>query len=92
MDDKYGIVVFDVTEDAEGLFTATSPQLPGVCVVHRDLDRIIEDMPDIMRLWFRRNRGMEITVYKGPSKRRDRTLKISAIPVPAEIAAQALAR
>ena len=90
--DKLEIVVFEVRQDADGLYTATSPQLAGVCVVHRDLDRIVEDMPNITSSWFQRNRGMDIRVYTGPTETSDEMTKFPVIPVPAEIAAQALAR
>jgi hypothetical protein len=89
---QYEIVVFEVRRDADGLYTATSPDLTGVCVAHRDFDKIVNDMPDITRLWFKRNKGIDISVYQGPTETSDNTVKIPVIPVPAEIAAQALAR
>jgi hypothetical protein len=90
--DKYGIVVLKVVQDRDGLYTATSPQLSGVFVAHRDLDKILDDVPNIMRLWFKRNKGTDIEVFKGPVHHSDGTQMISMVPVPAEIAAQALAR
>lgn len=90
--DRYGIVVFEVRQDTDGLFTATSPDLAGVCVAHRNLDKIVEDMPNIMRLWFKRHKGIDIRAYQGPTETSAGTVKIPVIPVPAEIAAQALAR
>lgn len=90
--DKFGIVVFEVRQAADGLYSATSSQLAGVCVAHRDIDKILEDVPNIMRLWFKRHKGMDIEVYRGPSESRDGTMSIPAIPVPVEIAAQALSR
>jgi hypothetical protein len=92
MQDKLGIVVLNVLQDSDGLYTATSPQLAGVCVSHRDLDRILADVPNIMRLWFKRNKGLDIAVFRGPMVHSDHRHAIPLIPVPAEIAAQALAR
>lgn len=65
MYENFEVVVFKVRRDADGLYTATSPDLAGVCVVHRDKDRIIEDMPNIVRLWYRRNRGIEVEPFCG---------------------------
>ena len=45
----YELVLFNITRDNDGLYTATSPDLSGVCVVHRDRARIVEDMPNIVR-------------------------------------------
>jgi len=90
--DKYGIVVLEVIQDRDGLYTATSPQLTGVFVAHRDLDKILDDVPNIMRLWFKRHKGEDIEVFKGPTQHSDGNQRISMVPVPVEIAAQALAR
>jgi len=43
-------------------------------------------------MWFKRHKGIDIEVFMGPPHRSDGTHTISAIPVPAEIAAQALQR
>ncbi|MBR0874476.1 hypothetical protein JQ633_29255 [Bradyrhizobium tropiciagri] len=91
-DQPHGIVVLQVIEDNDGLYTATSRQLAGVCVSHRDLNKILSDVPNIMRLWFKRNKGMDIEVFQGPVTQHDHTRTIPMIPVPAEIAARALAR
>jgi hypothetical protein len=92
MQDQHGIVVLKVIQDRDGLYTATSPQLAGVCVSHRDLDAILEDVPNIMRLWFKRNRGVDIEVFTGRMVQSDHTHTVLMNTVPAEIAAQALAR
>jgi hypothetical protein len=92
MNEKCEIVVFKVRRDADGLFTATSPDLAGLCVVHSDIERIIEDMPNIVRLWYKRHRGIDIEPFFGPRKDFDDTTSFPVFPMPAEIAAQALAR
>ena len=61
------IVVFNVSRDADGLYTATSPHLDGVCVVHRDRAKIIEDLPNIVRLWYRRH-GQDVDFEAVPSQ------------------------
>ena len=92
MQDQHGIVVLKVILDKDGLYTATSPQLAGVCVSHRDLGAIFEDVPNIMRLWFKRNRGIDIEVFQGPVIQDDHSHTVLMNTVPAEIAAQALGR
>lgn len=89
--EQFGIVVLEITQDRDGLYTATSPQLTGVFVAHRDLDKILDDVPNIMKLWFKRHKGMDIAIFNGETKHFDGTQKIPMITVPAEIAAKALA-
>jgi hypothetical protein len=86
------IVVFQLRREADGLYTATSPSLAGVCVVHRDKEKILEDMPNIVRLWYKRNRNQDVAVFTGPEREDDDILSILASTIPAEIAAQHLGR
>jgi len=90
--DKWEIVVVKIESDADGLYTATSAQLAGVCVVHPDKDRVIEDLPNIVKLWFKRNRGIDVTAFVGPLRDIDSFSELPIAPIPAEIAAQALSR
>jgi len=92
MNDKCEIIVVEIKQDPDGLYAATSPQLAGVCVMHRDVGRIVNDIPNIIRLWFKSNRGIDIQVFSGPEQHFDDTLAIPHIPVPVEIAAQAIGR
>jgi len=66
--------------------------MAGVCVVHRDRDRIVEDMPNIVRLWYRRNRGIEVEVFSGAPRQEDDTYSIPAMAMPSAVAAQQLGR
>jgi len=56
---KFGceVIIFHVHRESNGLYIAISPQLTGVFVSHRNLDSIVEDMPNIIRRWFRRHRN-----------------------------------
>lgn len=65
MNSSCDVVVFKVRRDDDGLYIATSPQLSGVFVAHRDLDQIIEDMPNVIRLWFKRQKNNAVEVYQG---------------------------
>ena len=56
-------VVVKIRREADGLFVATSPELAGVCVVSADLEAIIEDLPAIVRLWYRSHHGIDIEPF-----------------------------
>lgn len=86
------IISVRIEESRTGLFTATSDALPGVYVAHRDLQKIVDDLPEVITRWFKLHRKQDVTVFKGPLLRRDHSFAVSAIPVPAEIAAQAIGR
>jgi hypothetical protein len=86
------VIVFRVHRETDGLYTATSPQLTGVFVSHRNLDSIVEDMPNIIRRWFRRHRNIEVEVLMGRTTQADDTTSYLIGTVPAEIADQALRR
>ncbi len=92
MKKDYEIIVFNVSHDVDGLYTATSPHLAGVCVVHRDRAKIIEDMPNVVRLWYRRNRGIDVETFWGTARDMDGHDAVPMFTIPAEIAAQQLGR
>ena len=92
MNDKCEVVVLEIRRDPDGLYTATSQALAGMWVVHRDKERIIEDMPNIVRLWFKKNRGLDVEPFWGERREFDDISAFPMITVPAEVAAQALAR
>jgi hypothetical protein len=92
MDTGCEVIVFRVRREPEGLYTATSPQLAGVFVSHRDLDRIVEDMPNIIQLWFRRHKNIDVDVLMGRTSQDDDTTSYLVGTVPAEIADRALRR
>jgi hypothetical protein len=46
---SYELVIIKIQHGADGLYTATSPDLEGVCIVHRDKERIIADMRNVVR-------------------------------------------
>jgi hypothetical protein len=85
------VIVFKVHRKTDGLYTAMSPQLAGVFVAHRDLDKIVEDMPNIIQLWFKRHRNLAVEVLTSRPSRVDDTISYLVGTIPAEIAAKALA-
>jgi len=89
MKEHFELVIFKVHRDVDGLYTATSPQLSGVFVAHRELGKIVGDMPNIIQLWYRRQKNLAVEVYSQTAKQED---DVSAfVAIPAEIAAKALA-
>jgi hypothetical protein len=92
MQTDFEVIVFRVHREADGLFTATSPQLDGVFVSHRNLVRIIEDLPNITKLWFKRHKNAAVEILTGTRiSQDDDTASVLVGIVPAEIAARALA-
>jgi len=49
-------------------------------------------MPNIVRLWFKKNRGLDVEPFWGERREFDDISAFPMITVPAEVAAQALAR
>ena len=92
MNGGYEVIVFKVRREADGLYTATSPQMAGVFVSHRNLEKIVEDMPNITRLWFKRHRNVTVEVLRGRVSHENDTTSYLVGTVPIEIAAQALAQ
>jgi hypothetical protein len=92
MSEAHGIITIEVKRGESGLFTATSDDLDGVFIAHRDLNAVIADMPNIVQRWFKKRRNQDVTVFNGPVTKLDGGVMIPAIPVPAEIAAKAMAR
>lgn len=92
MTESYGIIAIQIEQSETGLFTATSGALEGVYVAHRDFRKIVEDLPLVVQRWFKVHRNQDVTVFTAPLNKAGEGTAIAAIPVPAEIAAQALAR
>jgi hypothetical protein len=91
MKEDQKIIVVRIARDEAGLYFATSDDLEGVHVAHRDPYKIIDDLPNVIRLWYKR-RNKDVTVFRGPVEHYDHHYSVPAMTVPAEIAAAALAR
>jgi hypothetical protein len=87
-----GIIAVQIRRSRTGLFTATSETLEGVYVAHRDLTKIVADLPNIIRHWFKTHRKEDVVVFTAPAEQSDDMTSVLAKTVPAEIAAQAIAR
>ncbi len=92
MADKFGIISIAVRRSETGLLTATSDELDGIYVAHRDINKIVEDMPRIIQRWFKIHRQIDVRVFVSSVEKLDDSFTIPTISVPVEIAAQALAR
>ena len=73
------IIAVRIHQSTTGLYTATSDALEGVYVAHRDLQRIVQDLPNVIRQWFKSRRGEDVTVFAGPVERLDGSLAMPAI-------------
>jgi hypothetical protein len=93
MNSKVEIITVEVTRSRTGLYTATSDALDGVYMAHTDPDKIVADLPAVVRRWFKNNKNIDVDVFtSGPVAGRDDGFFIPTIPVPAEVAAQSLRR
>jgi hypothetical protein len=86
------IISIIIRQSETGLYTATSDALEGVFIAHRDLAKIVEDVPNVVQRWFKLHRNEDVTVFQGPLQHLDGLLAVPTIPVLAEIAAKAMAR
>ena len=92
MTSRKDIIVIDVVQHNTGLYEATSRDLRGVCVVHRSFDKIVGDLPNVIRLWYKLEKGADVEVLLGQAHQTDGSFAFPVIPLPVEIAAAALAR
>jgi hypothetical protein len=86
-DDDIGVVRIRVQKSRRGLFMATSPDISGLYVAHRDLNAIFADMPNVIRAWFKRTRGMDVRVFQEQIEHDHGAFNITALTMPAHIAA-----
>jgi hypothetical protein len=86
------IIVVKISRDDAGLYHASSAQLAGVFVSHRELDKIVDDMPEVIRQWYWRHRHMDVEVFQAKPHQTDREYAIAAMAIPAKIAAEAIGR
>jgi hypothetical protein len=92
MADKFGIIEIAVSRSKSGLLTATSEALDGIYVAHRDINKIVEDMPRVIQRWFKIHQKIDVKVFVSSVEKLDDNFTIPTISVPVEIAAQAIAR
>jgi len=62
--EDFTIVRVRVERNGTGLYMATSPDISGIYVAHRDLNAIYADMPNVIRLWFKRAEGRDVRVFQ----------------------------
>lgn len=87
MADKFRIIPIAVSRSDSGLLTATSDELDGIYVAHRDIKKIVEDMPRVIQRWFKIHRKMDVRVFVSSVEKLDDSFTIPTISVPVEIAA-----
>ena len=92
MPENFEIISIAVRQSESGLLTATSDVLDGIYVVHRDISKIVEDLPRVIQRWFKIHRKIDVKVFTSSIEKLDDSFTIPTISVPVEIAAQALAR
>lgn len=86
-DDEIGIVRVRIERNRKGLYMATSPDITGLHVAHRDLNAILADLPNVIRLWFRRAHNVEVRVFQEAVQHADDGFDVTALTMPAHVAA-----
>lgn len=61
--DKYERLIRAEINFAEGLWTLISCDLPGLLLANADLEAVLDDAPDAIKLLFQLNYGMTVTVH-----------------------------
>jgi hypothetical protein len=84
--DDITIVRVHVERNCTGLFMATSPDISGIYVAHRDLNAIYADMPNVIRLWFKRVEGRDVRVFQEGAPELGAESAWNAMAMPVEIA------
>jgi len=92
MAEKFEFITIAVRRSESGLLTATSEALDGVYVAHREIAKIVEDLPRIIQRWFKIHRDIDVKVFTSSVEKLDDSFTIPTISIPVEIAATALAR
>jgi len=80
------VVRVRVDRHKRGLFMATSPDISGIFLAHRDLNAILADIPNVIRLWFKRHHNLEVRVFQEAVWQEANTVDITALAMPPEIA------
>jgi hypothetical protein len=85
-DDDIGTIRVFVLRNRRGLFVATSPDIVGLNVTHRDVNAILADMPNIIRVWLKRTRGLDVRVFQETVEDSTESFNITALTMPAAVA------
>jgi len=84
---RASIITIEIEEGTEGLLYATSPELPGMLVAERDLERLTAEIPRVIVLMFRA-KGEDVRVLPARRPATDRTLSPTPwVAIPADIIA-----
>jgi hypothetical protein len=61
--DKYEHLVRTEINFAEGIWTLTSSDLPGLLLSHEELETVVDDTPAAIQLLFELNYGLKVKVF-----------------------------
>lgn len=80
------VIRIRIDRHQRGLFMATSPDISGLYLAHRDLNAILADIPNIVRLWFRRRYNLDVRVFQEAIPHEAHTIDVTALAMRPEIA------
>ena len=58
------LVRVQIEESESGLYRVTSKDIPGLGFCHSDLDRILDDLPNVIALLYKHTHGREVKVVE----------------------------
>jgi len=64
-------IIIEYKKDGGGVFVATSRDVPGLLLAHRNREAVIGDIPAAIKLLFKLNRGEDVNVFPAEDKTAD---------------------
>jgi hypothetical protein len=71
MGDRVDVISLNLDTYDSGLLCVTSPQLPEMVIVHRDLKAIKDDLHAVVRLIYRRRYNEEVQIREVTARGRE---------------------
>ena len=70
MGDKVDVIRFNLDTYDSGLLCVTSPDLPGMVIIHRDLKAIKDDLHEVVRQIYKRQYNEDVQIHEVSSRAR----------------------
>lgn len=78
------IIRIRVDQHDNGLLCASSPDLPGMVIIHRDLKAIRDDIPNVIRLMLKRAGGRDVEILAAANSEKKPKLISDWVAIPRE--------
>ena len=84
--DEFGVIRVRIDRHRKGLYMASSPDIPGLHVAHRDLNAILADLPNVVRLWFKNTHKLDVRVFQEAVQHGHDGFDVTALTMTAHVA------